>query len=71
MLRRYYEFIVENRFPIVLTSPSKNACEVVNPQLDIVIVITSSKQKISRNFSATTKYEQYLHNHTNLEVFAL
>ena len=31
MLRRYYEFIVENCFPIVLTSPSKNACEVVNP----------------------------------------
>jgi hypothetical protein len=30
MLRRYYELIVENRFPIVLTSPSKNAREVVN-----------------------------------------
>jgi hypothetical protein len=31
MLQRYYEFIVENCFPIVLTSPSKNAREVVNP----------------------------------------
>ena len=31
ILPRYYELIVENRFPIVLTSPSKNAREVVNP----------------------------------------
>jgi hypothetical protein len=39
ILRRYYEIIVENRFPIVLTSPSKNACEVVNPDWNLTCSI--------------------------------
>ena len=47
MLRRYYELIVENRFPIVLTSPSKNASRFDHIFYDYIVGKVWNKWRLS------------------------